>query len=96
MTDKTGITGAPERPVRVKGDVRFAVSTAKYVKPLDGMLLPGIAVGVTKCGKFRFYRLTFFWWKRGVEFSIGRGPYSLVQARYKNLMDSIYEEPNMR
>ena len=94
MTDETETTGAPGRPVRVEGDVRFAASTTKTVKPLDMLLLPTIALGVTKIGKFRFYRLTVFWLRRGIEFSVGRGPYTLVQARYKNIMDSIHEESN--
>lgn len=91
MTDNIPGNGATERPVRVKGDVRFAASICKHFKPLDKTLLPTIAVGVTKCGKFRFYRLTLHWWNRGIELSLGRGPYTLVQARYKNIMDSIHE-----
>ena len=94
MTNKTEPTEAPKRTVRVQGDVRFAASICKHFKPFDRTLLPTIAVGVTKCGKFRFYRLTLHWWNRGVEFSFGRGPYTLVGARYKNLMDSIHEESN--
>ena len=83
-------TDVTERPL--ENTVRFGVSTQKYCRPLDGFLFPVVAVGVTKCGKFRFYRLTFYWWKRGIEFSVGRGPFSLVKARLKNLMDSLREE----
>lgn len=69
--------------------VRVSCSICKHFKPLDKALLPTIALGVTKCGKFSFHRITLYWWNRGIEFSVGRGPYTLVQARYKNIMDSI-------
>lgn len=73
-------------------EIKTSVSVTNYIKPMDYALLPVILVGVTKIGKFRFYRLTIYWLRRGVELSIGKGPYTIAQAQLINIMRALREE----
>ncbi len=71
--------------------MRFNFRLKRYLRPLDWVITPTVIIGKTRCGEFKFLRLQIFWLRRGLEFSIGTGPFSIIVAEWKNAQPMLKE-----